>query len=100
MALGETAGPNGAQLIVQALAEAGVRRVFSLSGNQVLSLYEALDRAGIEIVHTRHEGAAVHMADAWARLTGEVGVCLVTAGPGHANALGALAMAASGESPV
>lgn len=91
---------NGAQLIARGLVSAGVRRVFSLSGNQVLSLYEALDREGIAITHTRHEGAAVHMADAWARLTGEVGVCLVTAGPGHANALGALAMAESGESPL
>jgi len=91
---------TGAQLTAKELAARSVRCVFSLSGNQVLSLYEALDREGIRIVHTRHEGAAVHMADAWARLTGEVGVCLVTAGPGHANAIGALAMAESGESPV
>ena len=91
---------TGAAAVARALARAGVRRVFSLSGNQVLSLYEALDRAGVAIVHTRHEGAAVHMADAWARLTGEVGVCLVSAGPGHANALGALAMAGSGEAAV
>ena len=91
---------TGARLMARDLAARGVRVVFSLSGNQVLSLYEALDREGIRIVHTRHEGAAVHMADAWARLTGEVGVCLVTAGPGHANAMGALAMAESGESPV
>lgn len=91
---------TGAEVVARTLAVAGVRRVFSLSGNQVLSLYEALDRAGIGIVHTRHEGAAVHMADGWARLTGEVGVCLVSAGPGHANAMGALAMAAAGESPL
>ena len=91
---------TGAGAVARTLAGAGVRRVFSLSGNQVLSLYEALDRAGIGIVHTRHEGAAVHMADGWARLTGEVGVALVSAGPGHANALGALAMAGAGESPL
>jgi acetolactate synthase-1/2/3 large subunit len=100
MTIGAPEGLSGAQLVARALKEAGVRWVFSLSGNQVLSLYESLDREGIRIVHTRHEGAAVHMADAWGRLTGEVGVCLVTAGPGHANALGALAMAGSGESPV
>jgi acetolactate synthase-1/2/3 large subunit len=92
--------PTGAEVVARTLARAGVRRVFSLSGNQVLSLYESLDRAGVAIVHTRHEGAAVHMADAWARLTGEVGVCLVSAGPGHANALGALAVAGTGESAV
>ncbi|HEU5314787.1 MAG TPA: thiamine pyrophosphate-binding protein [Chloroflexota bacterium] len=91
---------RGADLVAQALAAAGVRRVFSLSGNQVLSLYDALDRAGIAIIHTRHEGAAVHMADGHARLTGEVGVALVTAATGHANALGALAMAESGETPL
>ena len=90
---------TGAGAVARTLAGAGVRRVFSLSGNQVLSLYEALDRAGIGIVHTRHEGAAVHMADGWARLTGEVGVALVSAGPGHANALGALAMAGAGSRP-
>jgi acetolactate synthase-1/2/3 large subunit len=91
---------NGANLIALGLVDAGVRRVFSLSGNQVLSLYDALDRAGIAITHTRHEGAAVHMADGHARLTGEVGVALVTAATGHANALGALAMAESGETPL
>jgi acetolactate synthase-1/2/3 large subunit len=91
---------TGAGAVARTLAESGVRRVFSLSGNQILSLYEALDRAGIGVVHTRHEGGAVHMADGWARLTGEVGVALVSAGPGHANSLGALAMASAGESPV
>src|SRR5690349_18765590 len=91
---------SGAQVVADWLAAAGVRIVFSLSGNQILPLYDALDRAGIHIVHTRHESGAVHMADAYARLTGQVGVCLVTAGPGHANALGALAMAEAAESSV
>ena len=56
--------------------------------------------AGITLIHTRHEAAAVHMADAWARLTGEPGIALVTGGPGHANAMGALYTAAMAESPV
>src|SRR6202035_4234602 len=56
--------------------------------------------AGITLVHTRHEAAAVFMADAWGRLTGEPGVALVTGGPGHANAVGALYTAAMAESPV
>jgi len=59
----------------------------------------ALD-AGIELIHTRHEAAAVHMADAWARLTGEPGIALVTGGPGHANAVAALYTAGMAESPV
>ena len=56
--------------------------------------------SGIDLVHVRHEAAAVHMADAWARTTGEVGVALVTGGAGHANAIGALCTAAASESPV
>ena len=52
------------------------------------------------LVHTRHEAAAVHMADAWARITGEPGIALVTGGPGHANAVSALYTARMAESPV
>ena len=54
----------------------------------------------MSIIHTRHEAAAVHMADAWGRLTGEPGVALVTAGPGHLNAMSALYGALMAESPV
>jgi acetolactate synthase-1/2/3 large subunit len=91
---------TGAQLTAASLAGAGVRRVFSVSGNQILPLYDALLDAGIAIVHARHEGPAVHMADAWARLTGTPGVALVTAGPGLANAIGGLALADAAESPL
>ncbi|HWM76854.1 MAG TPA: thiamine pyrophosphate-binding protein, partial [Methylomirabilota bacterium] len=62
---------RGADLVVEALVAAGVRRLFSLSGNQILSLYDATVGSGIRIIHTRHEAAAVHMADAWGRLTEE-----------------------------
>ena len=91
---------RGADLLVQALVAAGVSRIFSLSGNQIMALYDACLDAGIEIVHTRHEAAAVFMADAYAQLTGKVGVCLVTAAPGAANALGPLFSAQQAESPV
>jgi len=91
---------RGADLLVRTLAEAGIGRIFSLSGNQIMPVYDACLEAGIEIVHTRHEAAAVFMADAWAQLTGDVGVALVTAAPGFANALGALYTAAGSESPV
>jgi acetolactate synthase-1/2/3 large subunit len=93
-------GRRGAGLVVDALAAAGVRHLFSLSGNQILSIYDATIGSGIEIVHTRHEAAAVHMADAWGRLTDEPGVALVTAGPGHLNAISALYGARMAESPV
>ena len=91
---------RGADALALALAAAGVKRLFTLSGNHVMPVFDACLDAGIALVHVRHEAAAVHMADAWARLTGEVGVALVTGGPGHANAVGALYTAAMAESPV
>ena len=91
---------NGAELLVDTLVQAGVRRIFSLSGNQIMPVYDACIDADISIVHVRHESAAVHMADAWAQITGETGVALVTAGPGFGNALSALFSARHSESPV
>ena len=91
---------RGADLLVQTLASAGVTKIFSLSGNQIMPVYDACLDAGIEIIHTRHEGAAVFMADAWAQLTGEIGIALVTAAPGAANAMGPLFSARQSESPV
>ena len=85
---------------MEALAAAGVRQLFSLSGNQILSVYDATLGRGLSILHTRHEAAAVHMADAWGRLAEEPGVALVTAGPGHCNAISALYGALMSESPV
>jgi len=93
-------GSRGADVLAASLARAGVRRVFSLSGNHIMALYDALLDVDIPVVHVRHEGAAVHMADAWARLTGEVGVALLTGGPGHANGVSALYTAGASESPV
>ncbi len=91
---------RGADVLASAMAEAGVRRLFSLSGNQIMPVYDACIDAGIEIVHTRHEAAAVHMADAFARISGDVGVALLTAGPGHANGIAALYSARMSEAPV
>ena len=86
--------------MVAALADRGVRQLFSLSGNQILPVYDATIGRDMRIIHTRHEAAAVHMADAWGRLGEEPGVALVTAGPGHLNALSALYGALMAESPV
>ncbi len=91
---------RGADLLARTLAAAGVTRVFSLSGNQIMPVYDAFLDVKIDIVHTRHEAACVFMADAWAQLTGEIGVCLVTAAPGASNALGPLYTARQSESPV
>ena len=91
---------RGADALVRALEQAGVKRIFALSGNHVMSVFDALVDSRIELLHTRHEAAAVHMSDAWARLTGEPGVVLVTGGPGHANAVSALYTAQMSESPL
>ncbi len=91
---------RGADVVAGALKRAGVRKVFSLSGNQIMVLFDAALDAGIDIVHVRHEGAAVHMADAWGRVTGEPGIALLTGGPGHANGVGALFNALGAESPL
>jgi acetolactate synthase-1/2/3 large subunit len=91
---------RGADVVVEALVRAGVSHLFSLSGNQILSLYDATIDRGLSIIHTRHEAAAVHMADAWGRLTERPGVALVTAGPGHLNAISGLYGALMAESPV
>jgi acetolactate synthase-1/2/3 large subunit len=91
---------RGADLLARSLATAGARHLFALSGNHVMPLFDAALDAKLSIVHVRHEAAAVHMADAWARLTGEPGIALVTGGPGHANAVGALYTALASESPL
>jgi acetolactate synthase-1/2/3 large subunit len=91
---------NGASALVKAFEIAGISKIFTLSGNHIMPIYDAIFDSKIDLIHTRHEGAAVHMADAWARLTGEVGIALVTGGPGHANAVSALYTAGMAESPV
>ena len=91
---------RGANALTQSLRARGVRRIFTLSGNHIMPVFDAALDAGIELIHTRHEAAAVHMADAWARLTGEPGIAMVTGGPGHANAVAALYTASMAESPV
>lgn len=91
---------RGADILARALAAAGTRHVFALSGNHVMPVFDAALEAQLSIVHARHEAAAVHMADAWGRLRGEPGIALVTGGPGHANAVSALYTALAAESPL
>jgi acetolactate synthase-1/2/3 large subunit len=91
---------RGADRLIGTLVQAGVRRVFTVSGNHIMPVFDAAVDGGIELIHARHEAAAVHMADASARIAGEIGVALVTGGPGHANAVSALYTAQMCESPV
>ncbi len=94
------ANVNGAVLLARALEQAGVGPIFTLSGNQILPVYEAGLDSGLRFIDGRHETAVAHMADAWGRLMGRPGVCLVTAGPGHTNALTGLLTAHLAESPM
>ena len=91
---------RGADIVARSLERLGCRRVFTLSGNHIMSIFDAALDADLDLVHVRHEAAAVHMADAHGRLTGEAGIALVTGGPGHANAVGALFTALGAESPM
>ena len=91
---------RGADVLVKTLVLGGVKKIFTLSGNHIMPVFDAAFDSGIELIHTRHEAATVHMADAFARITGEVGIALVTGGPGHANAISALYTAQMAESPV
>jgi acetolactate synthase-1/2/3 large subunit len=86
-------------LLVQALVAHGVREVFALSGGHLDPIFQACVQQGVRIIDTRHEAAAVHMADGYARATGRPGVALVTAGPGVTNAVTGVAKRLHGRHP-
>jgi acetolactate synthase-1/2/3 large subunit len=91
---------RGADIVARTLDRAGLTNIFTLSGNHIMPLFDAAIGTRLNLIHVRHEGAAVHMADAWGRLSGMPGIALVTGGPGHANAVGALVTAQAAESPL
>ena len=91
---------NGGHLFIRCLKQEGVRRVFTIVGDTILPLVDAAADEGIEFIDTRHEGAAMHMADGYARITGEPAVALFTGGPGFANAISGLPAIYTSESPV
>ncbi|MEE8306343.1 MAG: thiamine pyrophosphate-binding protein [Gammaproteobacteria bacterium] len=90
---------DGGALLVEALHKAGIRRIFSVSGAGMATIYRCCAKTGIDVIHTRHEGAAAFMADATARVTGHPGVCLVTHGVGLTNASTGIATAWLDQSP-
>ncbi len=90
----------GAHLLVDAFEKHAINTVFTLSGNHIMPIFDAVIERPIKLIHTRHEAATVHMADAYSRLSHQVGVAMVTGGPGHANAISALYTAAMAEAPV
>ena len=88
------AEPNGSEILVRCLQAENVRFLWGYPGGAVLYIYDALyKQETIQHVLVRHEQAAIHAADGYARATGEVGVALVTSGPGVTNAITGIATA-------
>jgi acetolactate synthase-1/2/3 large subunit len=91
---------NGAQILWECLVREGVEVVFGITGGQVIPLYHELPNYPIRHVTVRHEQAAAHAADGYARATGRVGVCMATSGPGATNLVTGIATAQMDSSPV
>jgi acetolactate synthase-1/2/3 large subunit len=91
---------TGGQLIVEALAANGVKRVSCVPGESFLAVLDALHDSEIEVMVCRQEGGAAMMADCWGRLTGQPGVCFVTRGPGATNASAGLHIARQDSVPM
>jgi acetolactate synthase I/II/III large subunit len=89
-----------AGLVARLLKRRGIERIFALCGGHIMPIWMRLDAEGIRIIDVRDERAAVHMAQAHAELTGELGVALVTAGPGVTNAVTGIANAHVSRAPV
>ena len=90
---------TGSHLIVQALRVEGIDQIFTLAGDHTLHLMDVMAEEGFKFIDTRHEQAAVDMANAWGRITGSPGISMFTS-PGHVNAIPGLALAYHMESPV
>ena len=85
---------SGAQMVCEAIIAEGVKTVFGYPGGAIMHVYDEIYKQdGFEHILNRHEQAAVHAADGYARATGEVGVAMVTSGPGFTNAVTGLATA-------
>ncbi len=91
---------TGGHVMVRALKQEGIKKIFTIVGDTILPLVDAIEDEGLEFIDTRHEAAAMHMADAWCRVTGEPAVALFTGGPGFSNAISALPNIYTSESPV
>jgi len=84
---------HGGRIVARALAHEQVRYVFTLCGGHVMSIYDGCLDEGIGVIDVRHEQSAAHAADGWARVTGQPGVAIVTAGPGLTDAVTGVATA-------
>src|SRR5829696_2145495 len=96
----ETTTLHGGRLIARRLKAHGVRKLFTLSGGHLFSIYDGCREEGIDLVDVRHESAAAFAAEGWAKVTREPGVCALTAGPGVTNGLSALGSAQQSHAPM
>ena len=90
----------GAKLVADALVARGVRTIFTLSGGHITPIYQYLENTDTRLFDTRHEQAALFMAEAWGKMTRQPGVAMVTAGPGFTNALTGVASAYFSNTPL
>ena len=91
---------TGGALVVEVLKAAGVTRVFCVPGESYLAVLDALYASGIAVTICRQEGGAAMMAEAWGKLTGQPGVCLVTRAPGATNAASGIHVASHDSTPL
>src|SRR5262245_62708451 len=91
---------TGGQLVARTLRQAGVGHVFTLCGGHILPIYDGCLTEGVRVIDVRHEQAAAHAADAYARLRRGLGAALVTAGPGVTDAVTGVANAFAARSPL
>ena len=91
---------TGAQILMEVLKEEGVQSIFGYPGGAIIDIYDELAKTDIHHVLVRHEQAAVHAADGYARASGQVGVCLVTSGPGVTNTVTGIASAYMDSVPI
>jgi acetolactate synthase-1/2/3 large subunit len=91
---------HGGRLIARRLKAHGVSKLFTLSGGHLFSIFDGCKAEGIDIVDVRHEQTAAFAAEGWAKVTRELGVCALTAGPGITNGISAMAGAQANHSPL
>src|SRR6201987_6072812 len=91
---------TGAEIIWECLERLGVKCIFGYPGGAILPAYDAMTRYGVHHVLVRHEQGATHMADGYARASGNVGVALATSGPGATNMVTGIATAMMDSSPI
>jgi acetolactate synthase-1/2/3 large subunit len=96
----ETTQVHGGRLIARRLKAHGVTKLFTLSGGHLFSIFDGCRAEGIDIVDVRHEQTATFAAEGWAKVTRELGVAALTAGPGVTNGMSAMASAQQNHSPI